>query len=199
MMILISFQDATNYWEPHQQDRHNPPSIFVTIPTPTQECTNCVIVSFVGVWHNATLVLSECKCLTWSCCFSWFWWTGDVEIAMHKGRLGEISTPQSKIPLSQSLEWPDITHIKNYMSLCLRHQPLHLFSNYHLCLNNTLDDYMSNSEFVISIIDLPFFLQLIKSAAPKQTLTQRNNLWWLVRVVLFWSQWIMTARHDCST
>ena len=131
----------------------------------------------VGVLHYAILVLSECKCLTWSCCFSWFWWTGDVEIAMHKGRLGEISTPQSKIPLSQSLEWPDITHIKNYMSLCLRHQPLHLFSNYHLCLNNTLDDYISNSEFVISIIDLPFFLQLIKSAAPKANInTEKQSL-----------------------
>ena len=40
---LDFFQDATNYWEPHQQDRRNPPSIYyVTIPTTTQECTNCV-------------------------------------------------------------------------------------------------------------------------------------------------------------
>ena len=66
---LDFFQDATNYWEPQQQDRHNPPSIhYVTIPTPTQECTNCVSLimrlSFVGVWHYATLLLSECKCLT---------------------------------------------------------------------------------------------------------------------------------------
>ena len=75
--ILISFQDATNYWAPHQQDRHNPPSIFyVTIPTPTQECTNCVglicwclaLCHSTFIWIMFDLIMSfQLVLVDWGC------------------------------------------------------------------------------------------------------------------------------------
>ena len=108
---LLQIQDATNCWEQHSQDRPNLPSEaantawFKYHHKPHQ--WQCVALVYVGLklkwpWLSCLelCVLGESEksyrlfwvsnqIITWEeKCFSWYWWTGDVEIAMHKGRLG---------------------------------------------------------------------------------------------------------------